>query len=414
MGYINGITSEEMRSCRDRNSPTLHDLEAKILGNYTTRRSDPDWMMNDLLAHIPAIPGKKKIRVFTDKDSYFEEAQSLPQPVEEPYQDKIKLQFEDTGVFMHEEANYPADNLGRKAKSSTIFECHVFYPRQFEALREICCGGDENFIKSMIRCKVFATTGGKSISTFAQTTDGKYMLKFVPKNEFRMFIDNADYYFEHMARWHFKHYPSILVTILGVFQVTIKRFKEKATNKYVLVMPNVFYGRNVKNKFDLKGSTRGRYVEDENSERVFLDLNFLEYTDGFPLPLEDHSKHQLHKAIHNDTLFLSKSEIVDYSILCGICDDTNEIVLGIIDYLRIYDLDKLMETGFKSMAVWRPQPTVIRPEKYKRRFRSAMDKYFMAVPDRYARRPAPNMDRTLDDDVCAHHIICSGRREFRA
>jgi len=179
-------------------------------------------------------------------------------------------------------------------------------------------------------------------------------------------------------------------------------------------MPNVFYGRNVKNKFDLKGSTRGRYVEDENMERVFLDLNFLEYTDGFPLPLEDHSKHQLHKAIHNDTLFLSKSEIVDYSILCGICDDTNEIVLGIIDYLRIYDLDKLMETGFKSMAVWRPPPTVIRPEKYKRRFRSAMDKYFMAVPDRYTRRPVPTMDRTLDDDVCAHHIICSGRREFRA
>ena len=71
--------------------------------------------------------------------------------------------------------------------------------------------------------------------------------------------------------------------------------------------------------------------EDQNeSGRVLLDGNFLDYTTGFPLPLEDLSKHTLHKAIHNDTLFLSKSEIVDYSILCGICDETNEIVVGII------------------------------------------------------------------------------------
>ena len=50
------------------------------------------------------------------------------------------------------------------------------------------------------------------------------------------------------------------------------------------------------------------------------------------------------------------------------------ICLYHLDYLRVYTIDKMAETGFKAMAVWRAQPTVVRPEKYKKRFRGAMDK----------------------------------------
>ena len=51
--------------------------------------------------------------------------------------------------------------------------------------------GDENFVQSVMRCISWSATGGKSISTFAKTLDERYTLKFVPKNEFRMFNDNA-------------------------------------------------------------------------------------------------------------------------------------------------------------------------------------------------------------------------------
>ena len=36
----------------------------------------------------------------------------------------------------------------------------------------------------------------------------------------------------------------------------------------------------------------------------------------------------------NDTLFLSIINVVDYSILVGMDEDKNELVVGIIDYMR--------------------------------------------------------------------------------
>lgn len=41
-----------------------------------------------------------------------------------------------------------------------------------------------------------------------------------------------------------------------------------------------------------------------------------------------------HKAVQNDTLFLSIINVVDYSILVGFDENTHEIVVGIIDYMR--------------------------------------------------------------------------------
>ena len=41
-----------------------------------------------------------------------------------------------------------------------------------------------------------------------------------------------------------------------------------------------------------------------------------------------------HKAVQNDTLFLSIVNVVDYSILVGFDENTHEVVVGIIDYMR--------------------------------------------------------------------------------
>jgi 1-phosphatidylinositol-3-phosphate 5-kinase len=91
-------------------------------------------------------------------------------------------------------------------------------------------------------------------------------------------------------------------------------------------------------------------------------------------------------SVHNDTLFLSKQEIVDYSILVGIDDSRKELVVGIIDYLRQYTWDKQIETGVKSLGKIAGQgaPTVISPRSYKRRFRLAMERYFMVIPGRFS------------------------------
>lgn len=88
----------------------------------------------------------------------------------------------------------------------------------------------------------------------------------------------------------------------------------------------------------------------------------------------------------NDTLFLSIVNVVDYSILVGFDEDTHEIVVGIIDYLRQYDIIKKMERvgkGGLGMVTGQAEPTIIQPSQYRKRFSLAMEKYFMTVPDKW-------------------------------
>ncbi len=47
--------------------------------------------------------------------------------------------------------------------------CMTYYAKQFAALRQLCCGGDDQFVQSLARCKLWVASGGKSGSLFAKT-----------------------------------------------------------------------------------------------------------------------------------------------------------------------------------------------------------------------------------------------------
>merc|ERR1712070_894877 len=84
-------------------------------------------------------------------------------------------------------------------------------------------------------------------------------------------------------------------------------------------------------------------TEEEKEETVLLDENLMELTGGRPLPLTDRAKALFHMSITNDTLFLSLLNIVDYSLLVGLDEAKNELVVGVIDYCRQYDIIKQLE-----------------------------------------------------------------------
>jgi singapore isolate B (sub-type 7) whole genome shotgun sequence assembly, scaffold_13 len=69
-------------------------------------------------------------------------------------------------------------------------------------------------------------------------------------------------------------------------------------------------------------------------------MNFMEKRKGVPLPLHESAKTLLNIGIMNDTLFLSIINVVDYSLLVGVNEETKELVVGIIDYFRCYDIIK--------------------------------------------------------------------------
>ena len=91
-------------------------------------------------------------------------------------------------------------------------------------------------------------------------------------------------------------------------------------------------------------------------------------------------------SVHNDTLFLSKMDVVDYSLLLIVIDDKEEfgeghklIRVGIIDYIRKYTWDKQVEHIVKTIIHGFNSPTIVSPGDYKERFNSAVKSYFIGV-----------------------------------
>ena len=148
--------------------------------------------------------------------------------------------------------------------------------------------------------------------------------------------------------------PTVLCKIVGVYQIGYhNRVTGKRTMEQVAVMQNIFCGRKITKTFDLKGSLKGRYSrvlqsvsakdsavesetrrrrsrsteagsdselsgddeyvssddEDENQvvtvSATLLDGDFLEFTNGRPLPLTDRAKAVFHMSVLNVSAHLS-------------------------------------------------------------------------------------------------------------
>uniref|UniRef100_A0A1I8PLT5 1-phosphatidylinositol-3-phosphate 5-kinase n=1 Tax=Stomoxys calcitrans TaxID=35570 RepID=A0A1I8PLT5_STOCA len=243
------------------------------------------------------------------------------------------------------------------------------------------------FARSLSTSVQWEAKGGKSGSRFCKTSDDRFVLKEMNKNDISIFEHFAPNYFDYLGKCQQKNQPTLLAKIFGVFKVTIKR-KDSVVEKALLVMENLFYECDIKNKFDLKGSERNRLVDPTNQQQgdtVLLDENFVQMSWLKPLYILTHSKVVLKDAIHRDASFLEKNQVMDYSLLVGL-DKNGVLVLGIIDYIRTFTFDKKVESILKQTGILGGMgklPTIIPPEPYRMRFADAMDRYFYTVPDRW-------------------------------
>nr|CAD7457165.1 unnamed protein product [Timema tahoe] len=266
----------------------------------------------------------------------------------------------------------------------------VYYAEQFAAIRKMVLpSGEEGFVRSLARCVQWAARGGKSGSSFCKTKDDRFILKEMSKLEKELFLEFAPNYFSYVQHCHTSNQPTLLGKIVGVYRVVYRNMTSNATlRSQLLVMENLFYGRSVTHKFDLKGSVRNRLVNPtgQQGEIVLLDENLLKMTCNSPLYILPHSKTVLTQAIDHDTKFLASQKVIDYSLLVGLDQDRRELVVGIIDYIRTFTWDKKLETMVKSSGILGgqgKQPTVVSPEIYQARFIAAMHKYFLPVPDHW-------------------------------
>ncbi|XP_034002365.1 1-phosphatidylinositol 3-phosphate 5-kinase isoform X2 [Trematomus bernacchii] len=272
------------------------------------------------------------------------------------------------------------------------FYCRVYYAEEFHQMREqIMESSEEDFVRSLSHCVNWQARGGKSGAVFYATEDDRFILKQMPRLEVQSFLDFAPHYFTYITGAVQQKRPTALAKILGVYRIGYKNSQNNTEKKLdLLVMENLFYGRKMAQVFDLKGSLRNRNVKTdsgkESCEVVLLDENLLKLIHDNPLYIRSHCKAILRAAIHSDAYFLSSHLIIDYSLLVGRDDATDQLVVGIIDYIRTFTWDKRLEMVVKSTGILGGQgkmPTVVSPELYRARFCEAMDKYFLMVPDHW-------------------------------
>uniref|UniRef100_A0AAG5DAA2 1-phosphatidylinositol-3-phosphate 5-kinase n=1 Tax=Anopheles atroparvus TaxID=41427 RepID=A0AAG5DAA2_ANOAO len=245
------------------------------------------------------------------------------------------------------------------------------------------------FARSLSKSVRWEARGGKSGSKFSKTVDDRFVLKEMSRTDLTIFENFAPNYFEYLQRCIKQKHITLLAKIFGVFKITIKRKDNTSVESSVLVMENLFCGKEISEKYDLKGSDRNRLVDPNRqtgSERVLMDENFIQMSWTNPLYILSHSKTVLKEAITRDACFLERNEVMDYSLLVGLENSEKNLVIGIIDYIRTYTLDKKFESMIKQSGLMGGHgklPTVVSPKMYKNRFIVAMERYFLCVPDRW-------------------------------
>ncbi|XP_053536660.1 1-phosphatidylinositol 3-phosphate 5-kinase isoform X2 [Ictalurus punctatus] len=276
--------------------------------------------------------------------------------------------------------------------ASAKFYCRIYYAEEFHKMREeVMESTEDDFVRSLSHCVNWQAQGGKSGAVFYATEDDRFILKQMPRLEVQSFLDFAPHYFTYITGAVQQKRPTALAKILGVYRIGYKNSQNNTEKKLdLLVMENLFYGRKMAQVFDLKGSLRNRNVKTEQGkescEVVLLDENLLKLVHDNPLYIRSHCKAILRAAIHSDAYFLSSHLIIDYSLLVGRDDASDQLVVGIIDYIRTFTWDKKLEMVVKSTGILGGQgkmPTVVSPELYRARFCEAMDKYFLMVPDHW-------------------------------
>lgn len=217
-----------------------------------------------------------------------------------------------------------------------------YFPLGFQKLRESNKINIEYFYHSLSEIQNFQTSGGKTNSSFFITYDSKYVVKKISKTEFKMFKSFCQDYLSFLQELQLQNKKSFLCLIFGLFKIKRQKF---------IVMENCnYFIQNPQNEtlvYDLKGSTIRRFQAKMKKDQTRIDTNFKLERNGEPLFFWSEKIEDLFKVLQRDTFFLQKKDIVDYSMLVVLDLTEKKCYLKIIDYLRMYDLAKNVESKWK-------------------------------------------------------------------
>ncbi|KAJ3975919.1 hypothetical protein EV361DRAFT_791395 [Lentinula raphanica] len=281
--------------------------------------------------------------------------------------------------------------IGKRLK----FSCMVYYAKQFDNLRKRC-GIESVFLESLSRSANWSAEGGKSKSNFWKTTDDRFIIKTLVNAwnvaDLQVLIDLGPSYFRYMEST--TNRPTILAKLLGFYTIEIRNLEtgNVQSKTDLLVMENLFFEQTIDKAFDLKG-IQGRKVKAGtdstagHKSKTLFDGEWIEGQQQTLTLVRPHSKAVLREAIKSDADFLSKSNIMDYSLLLGVDIERKQIACGLVDTIGVYTFAKTLEYKAKQGLNSRngKEVTVMPPAEYQLRFTNALERYFLACPGKLLR-----------------------------
>ena len=295
-----------------------------------------------------------------------------------------------------------------------------YFPDKFDELRKDDGITDDIMIKSFSPIKnksaidKMGESKGKSGSFFFYSHNRKFIIKTIT-NEEKETMDKIllDYY-----RYIKSHNTTLITKIYGIYTIVIKN----ASSVNVILMQNLFGCSpiHIQRMFDLKGSSvqrKTKNVQKWRKDQVLKDMDYLWLTqvERKLINFNLENIQEIKKNMENDISFYKRLSLMDYSLLFIIIDYPNKIdpdykqiiellddpkykghvyesnkkdfiyIIGIIDYLQIYNFRKKIETFLKGIYFGKEKNMIscVEPNYYGERFRNFMIKNVFVLETKY-------------------------------
>ncbi|DBA84719.1 hypothetical protein WJX77_004824 [Trebouxia sp. C0004] len=192
---------------------------------------------------------------------------------------------------------------------SADFKWKDYCPMAFRQLRKVFNIDAGDYMLSVCGDQALRElpSPGKSGSVFFLSHDDRFIIKTMRKNEVKLLLELLPKYHAHVER-----YPhTLLIKFYGLHRVV----PLNGSKVRFIVMNNLFQtDLHVQRKYDLKGSTQGRFsgkVPTPNTILKDLDLDI-------SLKLEEGWHERLMKQLAADCALMEELRVMDYSLLLGV------------------------------------------------------------------------------------------------
>ncbi|XP_072179098.1 phosphatidylinositol 5-phosphate 4-kinase type-2 alpha-like [Diadema setosum] len=207
------------------------------------------------------------------------------------------------------------NQMFNKENLPSHFKFKEYCPLAFRNLRTLFSISDSEYQNSFVSsAPVYDDSAGKSGAKFLRSSDGKFVVKTISREEVELMHNILPQYHQYIVK---KHGETLLPQYLGMYRLTVD-----GAETYMVIMRSIFgHTLPIHRKYDLKGSLIDRQASDKEKAKdlpTFKDIDFL--SGNSRIIVGQDTKDSILEKLRSDTDFLSELKIMDYSLLVGIHD----------------------------------------------------------------------------------------------